>query len=61
MEGTDTVEDKIYKLRLHLKSLLGDARHLNTQGEPTRSRELSLAVTALEEAAHWLREIVDKE
>lgn len=59
MEGKDL--DNIYALRLHLKSLLGDARDLNTQGKDTRSRELSLAVTALEEAAHWLREIVDKE
>jgi hypothetical protein len=39
---------------------LDDAWHkatvLNQDGKPTRSRELSLAITKLDEARHWLHD-----
>ena len=61
MEGTSIVENQINDLRLDLKRLIEKAEQRNAQGESTRSRQLSLAITALEEAKHWLRDIVDKE
>jgi hypothetical protein len=54
-------ENRINYLRHELKIVLANARDFNKQDQPTRSRELSLAITSLEEAAHWLRDIVDKE
>ncbi len=37
-----------------LQSILLDLQAKNEPDEPTRSRELSLAITKLEEAKHWL-------
>lgn len=43
-----------------LDDALNRASALNRDGEPTRSRQLSLVVTKLEEARHWLSEALDK-
>jgi hypothetical protein len=40
---------------------LEGAYRLNENDKPTRSRELSLAITAAQEARHWLRDILDNQ
>lgn len=45
-------------LRRAIGEALERARYLNAQDE-TRSRQLSLAITKLEEARHWLLELRD--
>lgn len=39
-----------------LTDLIVRAEKLNEKDAPTRSRELSLTITKLEEARHWLAE-----
>lgn len=52
--------DEVTKLESSITALIEVARDLNKEGKDTRSRQLSLAITKLEEAAHWLHNAVDE-
>ena len=47
------------RLLAELRALIADAGLLNVQGQATRTRELSLAITKMEEAEHWLMAATD--
>jgi hypothetical protein len=43
-----------------LASVLARLRALNDKDAPTKAREVSLAITKCEEAAHWLRALDER-
>ena len=49
------------KLLEQFKATLAEAHKLNEVKAPTRSRELSLAITNIETGLLWLREAIDNE
>lgn len=55
IDGSDA--DRLSDLVDDLDALIGFAQVLNANDAPTRSRELSLCITHLQEASHWLRDI----
>lgn len=51
---TKTPREEIDDLGVRLVDVLIEAQRLNADG-PTRSRELSLAITKIEEGIHWIQ------
>jgi hypothetical protein len=47
-------EMTVAQLAEWLRSWLDEARKLNANDSPERSRELSLAITNAEQALHWI-------
>jgi hypothetical protein len=54
---TRTDDQKITDLADGITDLIFIAQVLNASDAPTRSRELSLAITKLQEASHWIWEL----
>lgn len=52
--------DSLQMLMVEIGHLIDRARELNKEGTDTRSRQLSLAITKLEEAKLWLHDVLDE-
>lgn len=54
LKGLNPREAAIMRLSIQTECLLENLNALNVEGQLFRSRELSLAITNIEQGSHWL-------